>query len=427
MRITLLSAVLLLSAIAADAQTTAAHAGSQAFDASRAATIDRALQNYVDTDRVAGIVALVMQDGQVVYEKAFGWADKEAGRKMTTDTIFRIASQTKALTSTAIMQLLEEGALTLNTRAGSFIPSFTRTTVAVANERGAVRQVPATRPITIRDLLTHTAGISYGTEPSVRDLYEAKGLGPAAGAGWYTADKDESVCETMERLGTLPFVAQPGEAWVYGYNTDVLGCIVEKASRKPLDAYIRDRITTPLGMKDTQFFLPPAQRDRLAAVYSSVENKYVRAPEGGRGQGAYVDGPRKNFAGGAGLLSTARDYARFLEAMRRNGSIDGTRILSPRSVKLMSTNQVGTLHSANGLGFGLGFETTDRYGANGLSSVGTFGWGGAYGSSYRVDPDARLSLVFMIQLMPNRTDIAQKFPNLVYQALMDAPRVGTLH
>jgi CubicO group peptidase (beta-lactamase class C family) len=417
MRITLLSAVLLLSAIAADAQTTAAHAGSQAFDASRAATIDRALQNYVDTDRVAGIVALVMQDGQVVYEKAFGWADKEAGRKMTTDTIFRIASQTKALTSTAIMQLLEEGALTLNTRAGSFIPSFTRTTVAVANERGAVRQVPATRPITIRDLLTHTAGISYGTEPSVRDLYEAKGLGPAAGAGWYTADKDESVCETMERLGTLPFVAQPGEAWVYGYNTDVLGCIVEKASRKPLDAYIRDRITTPLGMTDTQFFLPPAQRDRLAAVYSSVENKYARAPEGARGQGAYVDGPRKNFAGGAGLLSTARDYARFLEAMRRNGSIDGTRILSPRSVKLMSTNQVGTLHSTTGLGWGLGFETVDRFGANTMSSADAFGWGGAYGSIYRVDPETRLVMVMMMQLIPNATDIREVFPTLVYQAL----------
>jgi len=417
MRITLLSAVLLLSAIAADAQTTAAHAGSQAFDASRAATIDRALQNYVDTDRVAGIVALVMQDGQVVYEKAFGWADKEAGRKMTTDTIFRIASQTKALTSTAIMQLLEEGALTLNTRAGSFIPSFTRTTVAVANERGAVRQVPATRPITIRDLLTHTAGISYGTEPSVRDLYEAKGLGPAAGAGWYTADKDESVCETMERLGTLPFVAQPGEAWVYGYNTDVLGCIVEKASGKPLDAYIRDRITTPLGMKDTQFFLPPAQRDRLAAVYSSVENKYARAPEGARGQGAYVDGPRKNFAGGAGLLSTARDYARFLEAMRRNGSIDGTRILSPRSVKLMSTNQVGTLHSTTGLGWGLGFETVDRFGANTMSSADAFGWGGAYGSIYRVDPETRLVMVMMMQLIPNATDIREVFPTLVYQAL----------
>ena len=390
---------------------------SLTFDPARAPIIDRALQRYVDTDRVAGIVALVMQDGKVVYEKAFGWADKEAGRRMTTDTIFRIASQSKALTSAAVMQLIEEGSLALSTRAGTIIPSFTRTSVAVANERGIVTQVPARRPITIRDLLTHTAGISYGTDPAVAKMYEATGLGPAAGAGWYTADKNEGVCDTMDRLGTLPFVAQPGESWVYGYNTDVLGCIVEKVSGMPLDAYIRDRITAPLGMKDTHFFLPPAQKDRFAAVYSSADGKYVRAPEGARGQGAYIDGPRRNFAGGAGLLSTARDYARFLEAMRKGGSLDGTRILSPLSVKLMSTNQVGTLHSTTGLGFGLAFETVDRFGANGMSSEGSFGWGGAYGSQYRVDPDERLVMALMIQLVPNATDIGTVFPTLVYQAL----------
>jgi CubicO group peptidase (beta-lactamase class C family) len=388
------------------------------FDASRAPVIDRALQRYVDADKVAGIVALVMQDGKVVYEKAFGWADKEAGRRMQTDTIFRIASQTKAVTSTAVMQLIEEGSLALSTRAGTLIPSFTRTTVAVASERGIVTQVPARRPITIRDLLTHTSGMSYGTEPSVAALYEKKGLGPAAGAGWYTADKNEGVCDTMERLGTLPFVSQPGENWVYGYNTDVLGCIVEKVSGVPLDAYVRDHITTPLGMKDTQFFLPSAQKDRLAAVYGSgEEGKYARSAEGARGQGSYIDGPRRNFAGGAGLLSTARDYARFLEAMRKGGSLDGTRVLSPRSVRLMSTNQVGELHSTTGLGWGLGFETVDRFGANGMSSEGAFGWGGAYGSLYRVDPEARLVMALMIQLMPNATDIREVFPTLVYQAL----------
>lgn len=413
MRIASLLLALLLSVASLGAQSQ-----PSSFDPARAPVIDKALQRYVDTDRVAGIVALVMQDGKVVYEKAFGWADKEAGRRMTTDTIFRIASQTKAITSTAVMQLVEEGALTLNTRAGEFIPSFARTTVAVANERGVMTQVPARRAITIRDLLTHTAGISYGTEPSVAALYEAKGLGPAAGAGWYTADKNEGVCDTMERLGTLPFVSQPGESWVYGYNTDVLGCIVEKASGTPLDAYLRDRVTAPLGMKDTQFFLPAAQKDRLAAVYSSGPGgKYVRAADGPRGQGAYVDGPRRNFAGGAGLLSTARDYARFLEAMRRDGSIDSVRILSPRSVHLMSTNQVGTLHSTTGLGWGLGFETVDRYGANTMSSAGAFGWGGAYGSLYRVDPETRLVMVLMIQLIPNASDIRDVFPTLVYQAL----------
>ena len=383
----------------------------------RIAVIDHGLQRYVDDHRVAGIVALVLQDGKPVYEKAFGWADKEAGRRMTTDTIFRIASQTKALTSVAIMQLIEEGRLSLARRAGDFLPTFAKTTVATAKMASGVVTEPARRPITIRDLLTHTAGISYGTDSVVSDLYAAKGLGPAAGFGWYTADKDEPVCTTMERLGTLPFVAQPGEKWVYGYNTDILGCIVEKVSGMPLDEYLRARIIAPLGLKDTQFFLPAADRARLAAVYAGENGTYVRAPDGARGQGHYAEGPRKNFAGGAGLLSTARDYARFLEAIRLGGTLDNVRLLSPRSVRLMATNQVGTLHSSTGLGFGLGFETTDRFGASGMQSEGSFGWGGAYGSVYRIDPAERLVMVLMIQLIPNGSDIREAFPNLVYQAL----------
>ena len=383
----------------------------------RVAVIDRGLQRYVDDNRVAGIVALVLQDGKPVYEKAFGWADKEAGRRMTTDTIFRIASQTKALTSVAIMQLIEEGRLSLGRRAGDFIPTFATTTVATGKKGDTVITEPARRPITIRDLLTHTAGVSYGTDSVVSDLYAAKGLGPAAGFGWYTADKDEPVCTTMERLGTLPFVAQPGEKWVYGYNTDILGCIVEKVSGMPLDEYLRTRVIAPLGMTDTRFFLPAEDRARLAAVYASKDGTYERAPDGARGQGHYADGPRKNFAGGAGLLSTARDYARFLEAIRLGGTIDSVRLLSPRSVRLMASNQVGTLHSSTGLGFGLGFETTDRFGANGMQSEGSFGWGGAYGSVYRIDPDERLVMVLMIQLIPNGSDIREAFPNLVYQAL----------
>jgi CubicO group peptidase (beta-lactamase class C family) len=224
----------------------------------------------------------------------------------------------------------------------------------------------------------------------------------------------------METLATLPFVSQPGEAWVYGYNTDVLGCIAERASGMPLDELIRTRITGPLGMKDTRFYLPASGRDRLAAVYSSgADGKIVRAPDGPRGQGDYVDGPRRSFAGGAGLLSTARDYARFLEMIRRGGTLDGVRILSPRAVELMRTNQVGTLHSPNGLGFGLGFETTDRYGANGMDGVGAFGWGGAYGSMYRVDPQSKLVMVMMIQMLPNAGDIGTRFPTLVYQAFVN--------
>ncbi len=391
------------------------------FSQDRLARIDSALQQYVDENRIAGAVALVLRDGRPVYERAVGWSDKEAGRRMTTDTIFRIASQTKAITSTAILALMEEGKIGLDDPVSRFIPSFAKTTVAL--KKGAdVTFVPAKRAITVRDLLTHTAGISYGTQGEIAALYEAKGLGPAAGLGWYTADKDEVVCETMERLGTLPFVAQPGEEWVYGYNTDILGCLVERASGLPLDRFIRTRITEPLGMKDTHFFLPPDQNPRLAAVYGSgSDGRIERAPQGAKGQGAYVDGPRKSFAGGAGLLSTAHDYARFLEMIRCGGVLNGVRILAPRTVQLMTTNQVGTLHSSTGLGFGLGFETTDRFGANGLDSVGAFGWGGAYGTLYRVDPDARLVLVLMIQLLPNTTDIRQKFPTLVYQALIAAP------
>ena len=384
----------------------------------RLARLDQFLQQYVDQGKIAGAVALVTRDGVPVYERAVGWADKEAGRRMTPDTLFRIASQTKAITSTAILALMEEGKIAIDEPVSHFIPTFEKTTVALPGEGGEI--VPAKRPITIHHLLTHTAGISYGTEPRVAQLYQAKGLGPAAGYGWYTADKDEPICRSMERLGTLPFVAQPGEAWVYGYNTDILGCVVEKASGMPLDEFVRTRITQPLGLKDTRFFVPAAEKERLAAVYSSGPGgAFVRAPEGAKGQGAYVDGPRKSFAGGAGLTSTARDYARFLEMIRNGGALNGVRILSPRTVDLMTSNQAGTLHSANGRGYGYGFETVDRYGASGLAAVGAFGWGGAYGSEYQVDKQSHMVLVLMIQLIPNSTDIQPKFYQLVYQSLVN--------
>jgi CubicO group peptidase (beta-lactamase class C family) len=401
--------------------TASSQSGGLATD--RLGRLDRLLQAYVDENRIAGAVALLLIDGRPVYDRTVGWSDKDAGRRMTSDTIFRIASQTKAITSVAALSLMEEGKIGLADPVSRFIPAFANTTVSVRN--GAVAEiVPAKRPITIRDLLTHTSGISYGTQPDISAAYEARALGPAAGLGWYTADKHEPVCTTMETLASLPFVAQPGEAWVYGYSTDILGCVIERASGMPLDEFVRTRITAPLGMKDTHFFLPIEQRERLAAVYASgSDGRIVRAPEGARGQGAYVDGPRRSFSGGAGLLSTARDYARFLEMIRQGGALDGVRIVSPRTVKLMTTNQVGNLHSTTGLGFGLGFETTDRYGANGMDSEGAYGWGGAYGTMYRVDPEARLVMLLMIQLLPNGTDIRGRFPTLVFQALLDTPSV----
>lgn len=426
-----------LTAAAPLAQTAAvrpqaAAATRAGFSTERLKRVDALLQRYVDENKLGGAVALVLRDGQPVYERAVGWADKEAGRKMSMDTIFRIASQSKAITSTAVLQLMEEGRIGLNDPVSKWVPGFATTTVSVGAASGATI-VPAKRQITIRDLLTHTAGISYGTEPRIAAAYREKGLGPAAGNGWYFADKDDGVCPNIDRLATLPFVAQPGEEWVYGYNTDILGCVVERITGQSLESVVKARITGPLGLTDTQFYLPAAQRARLATVYSSGPDGTIsRTPEGASGQGHYVDGPRRSFSGGAGLLSTARDYARFLEAIRLGGAIDGVRILSPRAVQLMTTNQVGTLHSATGLGFGLGFETTDRYGANGMDSVGSFGWAGAYGTIYRVDPEARLVIVLMIQLLPNGTDIRTTFPTTVYQALVDpaartAPRAAGTH
>ena len=390
------------------------------FSVPRLARIDSLLEQAVRDGQIAGAVGFVLRDDKVVYERAVGWADKEAQRRMTTDALFRIASQTKALTSAAALMLVEEGRLSLTDNVSRFIPSFQRTTVATRSDTG-VAIVPARRAITIRDLLTHTAGISYGTEPTVASRYSAVGLGPAAGPGFYTADKDEAVCETMERLGRLPFVSQPGDAFVYGYNTDILGCVIERASGQPLDVFIRTRITAPLGMPNTFFFVPPAMRDRLVTVYmNDSTGRAVRAPEGARGQGHYADGPRRNFAGGAGLVSTARDYARFLQMIAHGGGWYGQQLLAPHTVRLMTTNQVGTLYNANGQGFGLGFQTTDRYGSNGLVSEGGFGWGGAYGSTYTVDPAEGLVIVFMINQLPNRTDIPSRFRTLVYQALIDS-------
>jgi CubicO group peptidase (beta-lactamase class C family) len=392
------------------------------FSVARLARLDTALQRYVDDNQVAGVVALVLRDGQTAYERAFGWADKEANRRMTTDALFRIASQSKALTSVAIMQLVEEGKIALGDPVSRFIPAYTKTTVGTRSDTGLV-VVPAKRAITIRDLLTHTAGISYGTGQVRASLYAAKGLGPSAGYGWYTADKDEPICDTMERLASLPFDTQPGEAWVYGYNTDILGCVVERVSGLPLDRYLRERITGPLGMRDTDFFVAPDKANRLTALYANgMDGKIVRAPEGAKGQGHYVSGPRRSFSGGAGLISTARDYARFLEMLLEGGALGGVRILGPKTVAVMTTNQVGTKFNPDGLGFGLGFQTVDRLGADDFASVGSFGWGGAYATTYKVDPKERLVLVLMIQLLPNTTDIGMKFPTLVYQALVEPHR-----
>ena len=340
----------------------------------------------------------------------------EKGDPMPRDAIFRIASQSKAIVSVGIMILQEEGRLLITDPVGKYLPEYLETTVAVAKEEGGHEVVKAERPITIRDLLTHTAGIGYGYGPA-KEAWEAAGI-----QGWYFADRKEPVRETIRRMAGLPFDAQPGERFVYGYNTDILGTLIEVVAEQPLDKFLATCIFEPLGMEDTHFYLPKDKVDRLAAVYSKEGEKLERAPSPGHmvGQGHYVDGPRTSFSGGAGLLSTAMDYARFLQMMLNGGTYNGQRVLSRKSVALMTTDHMRDIpYNKDGEGFGLGFTVTTDLGARGKpGSVGEYGWGGAYHSQYWVDPAEELVVVYFTQVIPARgLDDHAKLRALVYQAL----------
>ena len=390
------------------------------LSAERLRRLDEVMKRYVDEGRVAGVVVFLARGGRLAHLQAFGQADREAGRPMLPDTIFRMASMTKAITSVAAMMLVEEGRLGLADPISKYIPVFKKTTVAVPPPAGAVAgtpvsAVPAKREITVRDLLTHTAGISYGSGPAEAQ-YKAANL-----LGWYFADKAEPIASAVERLAALPFEAQPGEKYVYGFSTDILGAVVEKASGLTLDEFFRTRIFQPLGMTDSYFFLPADKKGRLAAVYSARDDgKIERAPDAGTGQGAYVDGPRQCFSGGAGVVSTARDYGRFLEMLLEGGELDSVRLLSPKTVDLMTSNHVGTLFNEGRTGFGLGFEVVEQLGRAGRhGSAGEFGWGGAYYTSYWVDPQERLVAVFLSQLLPSGgLDLQSRFRALVYQSIV---------
>ena len=350
---------------------------------------------------------------------------------MLTDTIFRIASQTKALVSVGVMILQEEGELLITDSVGKYLPEFMHTTVAEPNDRESYSVVAANRPITIQDLLTHTAGISYGSGPASREWEEA------AITGWYFANRSESVSEVMNRLAKLPFDAHPGEQWIYGYNTDILGVLIEQISGQTLADFLNKRLFQPLQLQDSHFFLPPEKVDRLATVYSSIGDGSVdRAPNPGHkaaipnygyrcvecaNQGSYINGPRKSFSGGAGLLSTASDYATFLQMLLNGGALQGKRILTRKTVELMTVDHTGDIAYQPGQGFGLGFSIMQDPAATGLpSSVGEYGWGGAYHSTYWVDPVEELVVVYMTQLIPAiDIDDHGKLRTLIYQSIID--------
>jgi CubicO group peptidase (beta-lactamase class C family) len=407
------------SAVAGDLER--ARPEAVGMSSERLERLSNILHAYVEDDKLPGGVALVARHGKIAYLESFGHRDRAAGANMQDDDIFRIASQTKALISVGVMMLQEEGQLLIADPVGDYLPEFQETTVAVSNDAGGYDVVPADRPVTIRDLLTHTSGVDYG-DGVAKDRWEEAEI-----TGWYFADRDEPIRDTVSRIAALPFQSQPGERWVYGYSTDILGAVVEVVSGEPLDEFLRSRIFLPLGMTDTHFYLPESKLDRLVVVYSAKESGGLERTADGSGmvtQGDYVDGPRKSFSGGAGLLSTAEDYARFLQMMLNGGKLDGARILSRKSVQLMTINHIGQLfpmYAGDGTGFGLGFAVVKDVGERGIpGSVGEFSWGGAYHSTYWVDPEEELVVVYMAQLIPTGgVDDHGKLRTLIYQAIVD--------
>ncbi|HAI16485.1 MAG: serine hydrolase [Gammaproteobacteria bacterium] len=409
--------VLLSSTIAA-ADLSRSRPEELGISSERLGRLDTVLNSYVEENLIAGQVLLVLRKGRIAHSLANGMRDIEATDPMKEDTIFRIASQTKALVSTGIMILHERGQLDISHPLSRYIPEWENVQVAVPNENGSYNLEPVERPITLRHLLTHTAGMSYGTGPASREWEEADFQ------GWYFANKTETIGESIARMASLPLDAHPGTAWIYGYNTDILGAVIEKASGMDLNNFLQQEIFEPLEMSDSHFYLPENKRDRLAVVYQPKPGggiQAIPATDGMRSQGLYIDGPRISYSGGAGLLSTANDYARFLQMTLNGGELDGKRILSRKTIELMTTNHLGDLPFRSGQGFGLGFSIVTDLGERGtLGSVGEYGWGGAYHSTYWVDPLEELVVVYLTQIIPaTGLDDYSKLRSGVYQAIID--------
>ena len=409
--------VLLSSTIAA-ADLSRSRPEELGISSERLGRLDTVLNSYVEENLIAGQVLLVLRKGRIAHSLANGMRDIEATDPMEEDTIFRIASQTKALVSTGIMILHERGQLDISHPLSRYIPEWENVQVAVPNENGSYNLEPVERPITLRHLLTHTAGMSYGTGPASREWEEADFQ------GWYFANKTETIGESIARMASLPLDAHPGTAWIYGYNTDILGAVIEKASGMDLNNFLQQEIFEPLEMSDSHFYLPENKRERLAVVYQPKPGggiQAITATDGMRSQGLYIDGPRISYSGGAGLLSTANDYARFLQMTLNGGELDGKRILSRKTIELMTTNHLGDLPFRSGQGFGLGFSIVTDLGERGtLGSVGEYGWGGAYHSTYWVDPLEELVVVYLTQIIPaTGLDDYAKLRSGVYQAIID--------
>jgi len=394
---------------------------SAGFSSERLKRIDENINEWLKDGRLNGCAALIVRNGKIIYNKAFGYDDLEKTKPIRTDNIFRIASQTKAITSTAILMLYEEGKFLLDDPISRYIPEFAKPQVLDKFNAAdtTYTTVPSKSEITIRQLLTHTSGISYaqiGTKEA-NAIYSKANI--TAGLG---VEKGRMLATDMKKLGKMPLVHQPGEKFTYGLNTDLLGYLVEVISGIPLDEFFRKRIFEPLGMNDTWFYLPAAKQNRLVTLYEEVDKKLVKAKPVTEQNGTFlIDYPKTEgtyFSGGGGLSSTMLDYAIFLQMILNGGEYNGKRLLSRNTVRMMTMNQVGDVNMGNNK-FGLGFGITTEKGSSILPTPeGVFEWGGAFSTTYWADPKEKLIGIFYRQLWKTTIgETANKFKVLVYQAL----------
>ena len=396
-------------------------AQSVGMSEARLERLDAAMQAYVDDRKLAGIVTLVARRGKIVQFQAYGDADVESDLPMRKDSIFRIYSMTKPVTSVAVMMLHEEGRFLLSDPISKYIPELADPQVWVSGEGDEMVTRPAAREVTIRDVLTHMSGYGYNIIPSaVSDRYVEKGIVPGSRT---VPGQARDLQDFVTRLGTEPLISDPGTAWNYSVSTDVLGRLVEVVSGMSFDRFLQQRIFEPLGMKDTAFWVAPENIDRFTVTYGIdeqgrltildpiAESQYLRQPT--------------LLSGGGGLTSTAADYAKFCEMMLNGGVLNGVRLLSPTTIDLMTQNHLPegedyALYFA-GTGFGLGFSvTTDVPATLSPGSVGEYAWGGAASTIFWIDPKEDMFVIMMTQMMPsNIYPLREELKALVYQAIVD--------
>ena len=410
------------TALASYAQTvksfsTISRAEEAGMSGARLAHIDKLLEEQVRNQNIPGAVALIVRNGKIAYFKAFGFSDLEKRTQLKKDDIFRIASQSKAITSLAVMMLWEEGKFLLDDPVSRYIPEFRNPKVLKSfnKEDSTYTSDPAVREVTVRHLLSHSSGIDYAVigSPEFKAIYAKAGIPSGIGN-----DRD-LLADKMKLLGTMPLKHQPGERWTYGLNTDVLGYLVEIWSGMSFDQFLKTRIFDPLGMKDTYFYLPKNKHSRLVALHGNKDGKAYKL-NAAAFDAVTTDYPKLEgsyFSGGAGLSSTAEDYAKFLQLFLNNGEYNGVRLLGRKTVELMLTDQLPELDNEFGLGFGLETAKNDF---RSPVSVGSFSWGGAFSTQYWADPKENLIGVIYTNIYNNpHGSIAEKFRVLTYQAISD--------